>query len=62
MRPRSVVRIAAAAAVSLVAAAAIPLSANAEPSDSGCENRNLNRIDKLLECVNADDAFEHLEV
>jgi Zn-dependent M28 family amino/carboxypeptidase len=39
----------------------LPTIASAAPSSSGCDNRNLNQIDKLLECVDADDAFEHLQ-
>jgi len=54
-------RLGAALGLSLVAAVAVPAIAQAQPSDTGCESRNLNTIDKLLSCVNADDAFEHLE-
>ena len=35
---------------------------SAAPSKQGCESHNLNTIDKMLTCVNADDALEHLEV
>lgn len=48
-------------ALFLATVAAVPATASAAPSNSGCVNRNLNRIDKLLECVDADDAFVHLE-
>ena len=39
----------------------IPNAASAAPSQNGCTNRTLNTIDKLLNCVNADDVIEHLE-
>jgi len=39
----------------------VPTVAAAAPSNQGCESRNLNTTKKLLECVDADDAFEHLE-
>ena len=52
--------IAAATAVALVAAA-LPSAAAAAPSNNGCNNRNLNQIDKLLECVDAEDVFVHLD-
>jgi Zn-dependent M28 family amino/carboxypeptidase len=52
--------IGAALALAFVAAA-VPTAAGAAPSEDGCNNRNLNQIDKLLQCVNADDAFEHLQ-
>ena len=41
-------------------AAAVPTAVSAAPSNTGCVNRNLNSIDKLLDCVNADDALTHL--
>ncbi len=46
----------------LVAAGMVPAVASAAPSANGCANRNLNQIDKLLNCVDADDVVEHLEV
>ena len=52
--------IAVATAVAL-AAAALPSAAAAAPSSTGCTNRNLNQIDKLLACVDADDVFDHLQ-
>ena len=39
----------------------LPTVASAAPSSSGCQNRNLNQIDKLLECVDAEDVFVHLQ-
>jgi Zn-dependent M28 family amino/carboxypeptidase len=39
---------------------AVPTAASATPSDTGCDSRRLSEIDQLLECVNADDALEHL--
>jgi Zn-dependent M28 family amino/carboxypeptidase len=39
----------------------LPTVASAAPSSSGCQNRNLNQIDKFLECVDADDALVHLQ-
>ena len=53
-------RIALAFAV-LITGGMVSNVASAAPSGSGCDNRNMNQIDKLLECVNADDAFEHLQ-
>lgn len=49
--------------LALVAAAvAVPVSTSGSaPSDSGCANRNINQIDKFLECVDGDDAMEHLQ-
>ncbi|MFW2381796.1 MAG: M20/M25/M40 family metallo-hydrolase [Acidimicrobiales bacterium] len=41
-------------------AATIPSVAAAAPSEAACENRNLNQIDKFLECVSGEDASEHL--
>ncbi len=35
--------------------------ASADPADAGCENRNQNQIEKVLDCVNADDVMEHLQ-
>ena len=35
--------------------------AAAGPSTAGCENRNLNQIDKFLECVSGEDALVHLQ-
>lgn len=43
------------------ASVAIPITpTGSTPSSSGCENRNLNQIDKFLECVDGEDAMEHL--
>ncbi|MFW2334099.1 M20/M25/M40 family metallo-hydrolase [Ilumatobacter sp.] len=44
----------------LVAGAIMPATAAAAPSESGCENRNINQIKKFLACVDADGAFDHL--
>lgn len=41
-------------------AAMIPSAVFAAPSSSGCSNRELNTIDKLLNCVDADGVLEHL--
>ncbi|NND74474.1 MAG: M20/M25/M40 family metallo-hydrolase [Ilumatobacter sp.] len=54
-------RLTAAIALSFAVASVPIAAANAAPSQSGCENRNLNQINKLLECVDADDVFEHLQ-
>jgi Zn-dependent M28 family amino/carboxypeptidase len=55
----------AAALAMLLAAAAVPAatsgSVEAAPSSNGCNNRQLNQINKLLDCVDADDAFVHLQ-
>ena len=46
----------------VVASVAVPVSATGSaPSSSGCANRNINQIDKLLNCVDGDDASVHLE-
>lgn len=45
----------------LAAGAVLPATANAAPSNNGCNNRNMNQIDKLLDCVDGDDANVHLE-
>ena len=60
MRIRHRSRLLAAFFLLLGLVAAIPATASAAPSNTGCVNRNLNTIDKLLACVNADDALEHL--
>lgn len=57
--PRSRWRI-GAALILLLGVLAIPGTASAAPSNSGCVNRNLNTIDKLLACVDAEDALVHL--
>ncbi|NNE12770.1 MAG: M20/M25/M40 family metallo-hydrolase [Ilumatobacter sp.] len=58
-RPRTVAAF-AAAALTAITVSVIPTGASAAPSEDGCTNRNINQIDKLLECVDADGAFEHL--
>lgn len=52
--------IGAGLALTLVAAA-VPTAAGAAPSNNGCDNRNMNQINKLLDCVDADDVFVHLD-
>jgi Zn-dependent M28 family amino/carboxypeptidase len=42
-------------------AAALPSAASAAPSQVACENRNLNQIDKFLECISGEDASVHLQ-
>ena len=44
-----------------MAAVSLPTAAAAAPSDAGCANRNINQIDKFLQCVNGDDVFTHLQ-
>ncbi|MGI9613819.1 MAG: M28 family peptidase [Acidimicrobiales bacterium] len=61
MRPRRFVRLVAAILVASLALVAVPSAATAKPSQTACENRNLNQIDKFLECVGADDAIPHLQ-
>ncbi len=46
--------------VVLLAAGTVPTVAAAAPSQNGCANRNLDKTDKLLACVDADDVFVHL--
>ncbi len=60
MNKRSPLRVLAALAMllSVITVAAGP--ASADPSDQGCVNRNQNQIDKILKCIDADDALEHL--
>ena len=53
-------RIAVAFAV-LVTAGMVSNVASAAPSENGCNNRRFTQIDQFLQCVNADDAFEHLQ-
>ena len=45
----------------MLVAAAVPTAVAAAPSKNGCNNRNLNQIDKLLNCVDADDVNVHLD-
>ena len=45
----------------LVTGAILPATVSAAPSDDGCNNRNMNQIDKLLNCVDADDVNVHLD-
>ncbi|MGI9623325.1 MAG: M28 family peptidase [Acidimicrobiales bacterium] len=45
----------------LALVAALPSAAAAAPSQAGCENRNLNQINKFLECVSGEDANVHLQ-
>ena len=59
MKNRTFLRLFVALAL-MLGVAAVPSPASGAPSDSGCQNRQLNTIDKLLACVNADDALEHL--
>jgi hypothetical protein len=49
----------AAALGAVLAIGSIPTAAAAAPSDNGCNNRTLNTTDKLLACVDADDALVH---
>ena len=50
------------ATATLAAFALIPTgAAYAAPSSQNCESRNNNTIEKLLHCVDADGAMEHLE-
>ncbi len=53
-------RIAVAFAV-LVTGGMVSNVASAAPSENGCNNRRFTQIDQFLQCVNADDAFEHLQ-
>lgn len=54
-------RVAATLALALAAAAVPTTMTSAAPSTTACENRNINQIDKFLACVDAEDAFVHLE-
>jgi Zn-dependent M28 family amino/carboxypeptidase len=54
-RPLAVAAVAAFAAV-----ATVPAVAAAGPSPQGCANQNLNQVDKLLRCVDADGVETHL--
>ena len=49
-----------AAMALLLTVAYAPTVASAGPSDNGCINRNINQTKKLLDCVDADDVFVHL--
>lgn len=46
-------------AFALAAAFLVPAQAAAAPSGSGCDNRNNNTYDKLLECVSVEGVREH---
>jgi Zn-dependent M28 family amino/carboxypeptidase len=50
----------ATAATAAVALTLVPIGASAAPKAS-CENRTNNTITKLVECVDADGAIEHME-
>jgi Zn-dependent M28 family amino/carboxypeptidase len=54
-------RVAVLSGAALVASGMSLLPANAAPRGQACEVRNNNTIDKLLECVTAAGAMEHLE-
>ena len=51
----------AASAATAVALAIAPVSAATAAPAAKCDNRNNNTIAKLLECVSAEGAMEHLE-
>ena len=51
----------AIATVAAFAVALIPVGAATAAPAAKCDNRNNNTISKLLECVDADGAIEHLE-
>lgn len=62
LRGRSARTTITAATITLVAAAAVaPATADARPATAGCENRNLRTVQQLTDCVDAADAYEHLE-
>ncbi|MBY5161524.1 M20/M25/M40 family metallo-hydrolase [Salsipaludibacter albus] len=61
MKIRSRMRALGGALAVVLAAAMLPTVASAGPSDKGCEKRNLKDIEQLLECVNGDDVYTHLE-
>ena len=58
---RSRGRLAAITIVAGMAAAMIPSATSAAPSAAACANRNLNQIDKFVECVKAEDALAHMQ-
>ncbi len=51
----------AIAAIAAFAVALVPVGAATAAPAAKCDNRNNNTISKLLECVDADGAMEHLE-
>jgi Zn-dependent M28 family amino/carboxypeptidase len=53
--------IGAGLALALVTTAVPTAAASAAPSENGCNNREMNQINKLLDCVDADDVFVHLD-
>ncbi len=62
MKIRSRMRALGGTLAVVLATAMLPTVATAGPSDTGCENKNLNlKVEKLLDCVNGDDVFTHLE-
>ncbi|MDQ2662214.1 MAG: M28 family metallopeptidase [Actinomycetota bacterium] len=55
-------RVVGVATATVAALALVPAGAAfAAPGSQSCDNRNNNTIQKLLECVDADGAMEHLE-
>ena len=61
MKIRSRTRALGGALAVVLAAAMLPTVASAGPSDKGCEKRNLKDIAQILECVNGDDVYTHLQ-
>ncbi|MFD2090252.1 M28 family metallopeptidase [Blastococcus deserti] len=51
----------AAGAGGLLVAFALPTTAAAAPDGKGCENRNNNTYEKLLDCVTLEGVMEHLQ-
>jgi Zn-dependent M28 family amino/carboxypeptidase len=50
------------AALAAAAVTAIPVAAQASnPSAQACANRNINQIDKFLDCISGEDAFAHMQ-
>ena len=55
-------RLLVAAALAVSAVAAVPAATQASgPATAACANRNLNQIDKFVECVKAEDALAHMQ-
>jgi Zn-dependent M28 family amino/carboxypeptidase len=61
MRRHSRQRLLYAVPVLALGVSVLPFSASGAPSESGCENRQLNTIDKFLACVDGADASTHLQ-
>ncbi len=61
MRTTRLTRRIGAATALLLAVGLVPTAASAAPSAQACENRTLKNLGQVLQCVNGDDVFTHLQ-